>query len=163
MIISEDLRLQKFSVMIDSQSRERHTSSNLCFITVFCFASMPRRTRFAALFRSAFRTKDSPFPVFVFSASSNTRPSNAFLRWAPVRFSSSGFATPDNSRVWISLCRSASFCRFDLDLFQIRGRQREWSGCTSPNHRSHYFLVLLMNLRTLVVVWRSSTTGGDGN
>jgi hypothetical protein len=120
MIVPKVLRLQRFSASINSQSIERHTSSNFCFFTAFCFASMPRRTRLAALFRSAFRTEDSPFPVFVFSASSNTRPSNAFLRWAPVRFSSSGFATPDSSCVWTSLCSNASFCRFDLRSFQSR-------------------------------------------
>ena len=118
MVIPEVLRLQtnKLRVMITSQLGERHTSSSFCFIRTFCFPSIPRRTRFAALLRSALRTRDSPLPIFVFSASSNTRPSSAFRRWEPVRFSSSGFSTPDRSRVWINLCRSASFCRFDLRL-----------------------------------------------
>jgi len=120
MVVSEVLCLQtnKMKAVSAPRARERRTSSNFCFILAFCFDSIPRRTRFAPLFRSALRTRDSPFPIFVFSASSNTRPSNALRRWAPVVFSSSGFATPDRSCVWISLCRSASFCRFDLRLCQ---------------------------------------------
>lgn len=120
MVVPEVLRLQtnRMRVAFAPRVREQRTSSNFCFILAFCFDSMPRRTRFAALFCSAFRTSDSPFPIFVFSASSNIRPSKALRRWAPVRFSSSGFATPDRSFVWISLCRSASFCRLDLRLCQ---------------------------------------------
>jgi len=120
MIVPEILRLQtnKPKTVITLQSGERRTSSSFCFTRTFCFASIPMRTRFAALLRSAFRTSDSPFPIFVFSASSNTRPSSAFRRWEPVRFSSSGFATPDRSCVWINLCSSVSFCRFDLEPHQ---------------------------------------------
>jgi hypothetical protein len=149
MVVPEVLCLQtnKMRVLFTPRVRERCTSSNFCFILAFCFDSMPRRTRFAPLFRSAFRTRDSPFPIFVFSASSNTRPSNALLRWAPVRFSSSGFATPDRSCVWISLCRSASFCRFDLRLYQYLWSGKNESGVashTSLSRRPHRILFSLL-------------------
>lgn len=134
MIVPEILRLQtnKIRTVIALQSGERRTSSSFCFTRSFCFASIPRRTRFAALFRSAFRTRDSPFPIFVFSASSNTRPSSAFRRWEAVRFNSPGFATPDRSCVWTNLCRSASFCRFDLKSCQPN--RNEGSGANSQVH-----------------------------
>ena len=154
MIIPEVFRLQteNFKTSIALQLVERRTSSSLCFTRTFCFASIPRRTRFAALLRSAFRTSDSPFPIFVFSASSNTRPSSAFRRWEPVRFSSSGFATPDSSCVWINLCRSASFCRFDLETHQrYRERRVEWTheSKSSPPLGFAFFVGSALSCRSL--------------